>query len=87
MHINVIDDFTKPIPDAAHLKMYVVYAYKEALQELFLDCVRCHFSQYPGMLSGCNINWMCDWPQESLLGEASYFITKNQLTEEFEDLR
>ena len=47
----------------------------------------CAFSQYPGMLSGCNISWMCDWPQEALLGEASYFITKNQLTEEFEDLR
>ncbi|XP_053397319.1 dynein axonemal heavy chain 5-like isoform X6 [Mercenaria mercenaria] len=42
--------------------------------------------QYPGLLSGCNINYMCDWPQEALLGEASYFITKNQLTEEFEDL-
>ena len=26
------------------------------------------FSQYPGMLSGCNISWMCDWPQEPLLG-------------------
>ena len=26
------------------------------------------FSQYPGMLSGCNISWMCDWPRESLLG-------------------
>ena len=26
------------------------------------------FSQYPGMLSGCYISWMCDWPQESLLG-------------------
>jgi len=48
-------------------------------------CVICR--QYPGLLSGCNINYMCDWPQESLLGEASYFITKNQLTEEFEDLR
>ncbi|XP_052708586.1 uncharacterized protein LOC128183562 isoform X10 [Crassostrea angulata] len=43
-------------------------------------------SQYPGMLSGCAINWMCDWPQEALLGEASYFITRYQLTEEFENL-
>ncbi|XP_041355189.1 dynein gamma chain, flagellar outer arm-like isoform X3 [Gigantopelta aegis] len=42
--------------------------------------------QYPGLLSGCQINWMCDWPQESLLGEATYFVTKNQLAEEFEDL-
>lgn len=45
------------------------------------------YSQYPGMLSGCAINWMCDWPQEALLGEASYFITRYQLTEEFENLR
>lgn len=45
------------------------------------------FSQYPGLLSGCAINWMCDWPQEALLGEASYFITRYQLTEEFENLR
>ncbi|OWF37572.1 Dynein heavy chain 5, axonemal [Mizuhopecten yessoensis] len=44
-------------------------------------------SQYPGLLSGCAINWMCDWPQVALLGEASYFITRHQLTEEFEDLR
>ncbi|KAL5009692.1 hypothetical protein ScPMuIL_011997 [Solemya velum] len=43
-------------------------------------------SQYPGLLSGCAIQWMCDWPQESLIGEASYFITRYQLTEEFEDL-
>ncbi|XP_067674368.1 uncharacterized protein [Haliotis asinina] len=42
--------------------------------------------QYPGLLSGCQINWMCDWPQESLLGDANYFITKHRLTEEFEDL-
>ncbi|XP_060567478.1 dynein axonemal heavy chain 5-like [Ruditapes philippinarum] len=34
--------------------------------------------QYPGLLSGCNINYMCDWPQEALLGEASYFITKKK---------
>ncbi|KAK3577475.1 hypothetical protein CHS0354_032326 [Potamilus streckersoni] len=44
-------------------------------------------SQFPGLLSGCSINWMCDWPQEALLGEASYFTTKYQLTEEFENLR
>ncbi|XP_052089132.1 uncharacterized protein LOC127725852 isoform X10 [Mytilus californianus] len=42
--------------------------------------------EFPGLLSGCAIDWMCDWPQESLLGEASYFITRFQLTEEFENL-
>ncbi|XP_052807484.1 dynein axonemal heavy chain 5-like isoform X7 [Mya arenaria] len=50
------------------------------------DLLKIAARQYPGLLSGCNINYMCDWPQEALLGEASYFITKNQLTEEFEDL-
>ena len=30
---------------------------------------------------------LCDWPQETLLGDASYFIAKHQLTQEFEDLR
>lgn len=49
---------------------------------LFVTC-----SKYPGLLSGCQINWLCDWPQEALLGEASYFIAKYQLTQEFEDLR
>lgn len=45
------------------------------------------YNKYPGLLSGCQINWLCDWPQEALLGEASYFIAKHQLTQEFEDLR
>ena len=45
------------------------------------------FSRFPGLLSGCQINWLCDWPQETLLGDASYFIAKHQLTQEFEDLR
>ncbi|CAL1527205.1 unnamed protein product [Lymnaea stagnalis] len=44
-------------------------------------------SNYPGLLTGCQVNWLCDWPQETLLGDASYFITKHQLTEDFEDLR
>ncbi|XP_059166583.1 dynein axonemal heavy chain 8-like [Physella acuta] len=42
---------------------------------------------FPGLLTGCQMNWFCDWPQETLLGEASYFLTKHQLTEDFEDLR
>ncbi|ESO89151.1 hypothetical protein LOTGIDRAFT_229063 [Lottia gigantea] len=41
---------------------------------------------YPGILNGCQSIWMCDWPHEGLMGEASYFITKHQLTEEFENL-
>ncbi|XP_035829673.1 dynein heavy chain 5, axonemal isoform X2 [Aplysia californica] len=44
-------------------------------------------NNFPGLLIGCQMSWMCDWPQESLLGEALYFITKHQLAEEFEDLR
>ncbi|XP_076466964.1 uncharacterized protein LOC143298129 [Babylonia areolata] len=51
------------------------------------DLLRDAYNKYPGLLSGCQINWLCDWPQETLLGEASYFIAKHQLTQEFEDLR
>ena len=69
--------------DLIHLSVYI-YSLKSYLD---LWPLTLFSSQYPGLLSGCSINWMCDWPQESLLGEASYFITKNQLTEEFEDLR
>ncbi|KAK6187606.1 hypothetical protein SNE40_005595 [Patella caerulea] len=42
--------------------------------------------QYPGLLSGCQIIWMRDWPHEGLEGEASYFITKHQICGEFEQL-
>ncbi|XP_025098007.1 LOW QUALITY PROTEIN: dynein gamma chain, flagellar outer arm-like [Pomacea canaliculata] len=45
------------------------------------------YNMYPGLLSGCQMNWFCDWPQEALMGEASYFIAKHQLTQEFENLR
>jgi hypothetical protein len=51
------------------------------------SCTSKYFREFPGLLSGCAIDWMCDWPQESLLGEASYFITRFQLIEEFENLR
>ncbi|XP_055889445.1 dynein axonemal heavy chain 8-like isoform X4 [Biomphalaria glabrata] len=51
------------------------------------DLLRTAAKNYPGLLTGCQVNWLCDWPQETLLNEASYFISKYQLTEDFEDLR
>ncbi|XP_023932047.1 dynein heavy chain 5, axonemal-like isoform X1 [Lingula anatina] len=42
--------------------------------------------QYPGLLSGCQINWMCDWPQDALMGEAAYYININKLVEDNVDL-
>ena len=44
-------------------------------------------SNFPGLLIGAQMCWLCDWPQEALLGEATYFIAKHHLTEDFEDLR
>ncbi|GFN75495.1 dynein beta chain, ciliary [Plakobranchus ocellatus] len=43
-------------------------------------------NNFPGLLIGAQMCWLCDWPQEALLGEATYFITKYHLTEDFEDL-
>ena len=39
-------------------------------------------SHYPGLLTGCQLIWMCDWPQESLKCEASYYVDKNDLTKD-----
>lgn len=33
-------------------------------------------SCYPGLLSGCQTLWLCDWSSEYLMGEAAYFIKK-----------
>ncbi|XP_074662754.1 uncharacterized protein LOC141915202 [Tubulanus polymorphus] len=35
-------------------------------------------SEYPGLLSGCQVDWVCDWPQEALLKEASFFTAQKQ---------
>ncbi|CAH1799095.1 unnamed protein product [Owenia fusiformis] len=43
-------------------------------------------SYYPGLLTGCQVDWMCDWPQESLLGEANYYVLKHNLTQDIEAL-
>ena len=37
------------------------------------------FSEYPGLICGCQIVWMCDWPKENLLEEASYYVKKYKL--------
>ncbi|XP_071504103.1 dynein axonemal heavy chain 5-like [Diadema antillarum] len=34
-------------------------------------------SQYPGLLSGMQMNWICDWSQSALTGEAGYYIMKH----------
>ncbi|XP_064629693.1 uncharacterized protein LOC135488785 isoform X2 [Lineus longissimus] len=31
-------------------------------------------TEYPGLLQGCQVNWVCDWPQDALLGESHYYI-------------
>ncbi|CAG5121561.1 unnamed protein product, partial [Candidula unifasciata] len=50
------------------------------------DLLKTAKDNFPGLLTGCQINWMCDWPQEALLSEASYFVATLQLSEEFENL-
>ncbi|XP_041462850.1 dynein heavy chain 8, axonemal-like [Lytechinus variegatus] len=39
-------------------------------------------SQYPGLLSGMQMNWVCDWSQSALLGEAGYYIQKHHLAKD-----
>ncbi|XP_071801693.1 uncharacterized protein [Asterias amurensis] len=36
-------------------------------------------SEYPGLVTGMQMNWMCDWSESALLGEANYFIHKHSL--------
>ncbi|XP_033113255.1 dynein heavy chain 5, axonemal-like isoform X2 [Anneissia japonica] len=36
-------------------------------------------SQYPGLLKGMQVNWMCDWLSDALTGEASYYVQKHSL--------
>lgn len=46
------------------------------------------YSEFPGLLSGCQTMWMCDWSKEALLAEAACYITKHSLTTDCEtDLR
>ncbi|XP_071818739.1 dynein axonemal heavy chain 5-like isoform X4 [Apostichopus japonicus] len=40
-------------------------------------------SQYPGLLTGMQVNWNCDWAPSALLGEAKYFMQKHNLAREF----
>ncbi|XP_030850579.1 dynein heavy chain 8, axonemal isoform X3 [Strongylocentrotus purpuratus] len=39
-------------------------------------------SQYPGLLSGMQMNWVCDWSQSALLGEGGYYIQKHHLAKD-----
>ena len=36
-------------------------------------------SEYPGLVTGMQMNWMCDWSQSALLGDVTYFIHKHNL--------
>ncbi|XP_071954985.1 uncharacterized protein [Antedon mediterranea] len=36
-------------------------------------------SQYPGLLKGMQVNWMCDWLHDALTGEATYYVQKYSL--------
>ena len=35
------------------------------------------FRNYPGFLSGTQLIWMCDWPKEFLVDQASYYLKKH----------
>ncbi|BFZ10052.1 hypothetical protein BsWGS_13093 [Bradybaena similaris] len=50
------------------------------------DLLKTAKDNFPGLLTGCQMNWVCDWPHEALLSEASYFVAMHQLSEEFENL-
>ena len=41
-------------------------------------------SHYPGLLSGSQLMWICDWTKDALLGEASYNLSKHQITKDCE---
>ena len=41
-------------------------------------------SQYPGLLSGCQLIWMEFWSKDTLLGEATYYLNKYGLTKDCE---
>ena len=52
------------------------------------ELLRIATRQYPGLVSGCQLIWMHFWSKESLLGEATYYLTKYGVTKDCEaDLR
>ncbi len=47
-----------------------------------------HVSEYPGLLTGCQVIWLCDWTKEALLSEAAFYLSRHSLTQDCEaDLR
>ncbi|XP_006824289.1 dynein axonemal heavy chain 5-like, partial [Saccoglossus kowalevskii] len=42
-------------------------------------------SQYPGLFTGMQMNWMCDWTQHALLTNAQYYVYKNHIAKECGD--
>ncbi|XP_070568705.1 dynein axonemal heavy chain 5-like isoform X4 [Ptychodera flava] len=42
-------------------------------------------SQYPGLLTGMQMDWMCDWSTQALGPEAQYYVYKHHLAKECGD--
>ena len=40
---------------------------------------------YPGIISNCQIYWICDWNEEALLEDAKYFMQNRLESEELRD--
>ena len=59
-----------------------VYWRRLGIHVIYILLLLPSFSQYPGLLSGMQINWNCDWSQSALLGEATYFVHKHALAKE-----
>ncbi|KAI8520697.1 hypothetical protein Bbelb_004510 [Branchiostoma belcheri] len=46
-----------------------------------------HLIQYPGLLTSCQVNWVCAWTQECLLDKANYFVEKYNLVADNPEMR
>ncbi|CAH1226669.1 DNAH5 [Branchiostoma lanceolatum] len=44
-------------------------------------------SQYPGLLTSCQVNWVCAWTQECLLDKANYFVEKYNMVSDNQEMR
>ena len=49
------------------------------MKVVFVNLPSVNCSEYPGLICGCQIVWMRDWPKKNLLGEASYYVSKHKL--------
>ncbi len=37
-----------------------------------------YFRDYPGILAGCHVNWVMDWPSDALFGVVSHYLEQQE---------